>query len=415
MSMTLPHPVPPVASPRDPFVDVLRVLGMVLVVVQHWTMPVLIDRGGDLVTGNALASVPLVTWISQVMPLVFFAGGAANYLSWVSKPQSAEKWIGKRVVRLGWPVLPLIAVWLPLPYLLGALGIPAQPLDVASRLVGQLLWFLAVYLLAVVTTPLLARLDARVLLPLLAAGAFAVDWVRFSGFEAAGYLNVAFVWLAVHQIGFLYAQGRLGALTGRRALTLAAAGFGLTAAMVIAGPYPASMIGMPGSPSNMAPPSAVMLAVFAGQLGLALWARERLNRALPAPVLRWLAPRMMTFYLWHMTALITVGGVAFLGFGAQTPEPWSATWWMLLPIWLGWLALVLTVLTALFGRFEAAPPTSSTPLRTVTAVGLSAAGLLTLTVTGFTPGTFVPAAGSAALALGMALLLRRRAAAPLPR
>lgn len=414
MSMTIPHPVHPVASPRDPFVDVLRVLGMVLVVVQHWTMPVLLDRGGDLVTGNALASVPLITWISQVMPLVFFAGGAANYLSWTGRPQGAERWIGRRVVRLGWPVLPLIAVWLPLPYLLGALGVPAQPLEVASRLVGQLLWFLAVYLLAVVTTPLLARVPARVLLPLCAAGALAVDVVRFSGFEQAGYLNVVFVWLAVHQVGFLYAQGRL-TLTGRRALALAAAGFGLTAAMVAAGPYPASMIGMPGMPSNMAPPGAVMLAVFAGQLGLALWAREWLNRALPAPVLSWLAPRMMTFYLWHMTALITVGGVAFAGFGIQTPQPWSATWWALLPIWLGWLALVLTVLTALFGRFEAAPPTRSTPLRTLGAVGLSAAGLLTLTVTGFTPGTFVPAAGSAALALGMALLLRRRAAAPLPR
>ncbi|WP_034382665.1 acyltransferase family protein [Herbidospora cretacea] len=415
MSMTHPHPVHPVASPRDPFVDVLRVLGMVLVVVQHWTMPVLLDRGGDLVTGNALASVPLVTWVSQVMPLVFFAGGAANYLSWTAKPQSAEKWIGGRVVRLGWPVLPLIAVWLPLPYLLGALGIPAQPLEVASRLVGQLLWFLAVYLLAVVTTPLLARVRAGVLVPAFAAGALAVDVVRFSGFEAAGYLNVVFVWLAVHQIGFLYAQGRLAHLTGRKAMWLAVAGFGMTAAMVFAGPYPASMIGMPGMPSNMAPPSAVMLVVFAGQLGLALWARERLNRALPAPVLAWLAPRMMTFYLWHMTALITVGGVAFVGFGVPTPQPWSLTWWLLLPIWLGWLSLVLAVLTALLARFEAAPPASPTRARAVAAVGLSAAGLLTLTVTGFTPGTFVPAAGSAALALGLALLLRRRAAAPLPR
>ncbi len=88
------------------------------------------------------------------------------------------------MVRLGWPVLPLIAVWLPLPYLLGALGIPAQPLEVASRLVGQLLWFLAVYLLAVVTTPLLARVPARVLLPFCVAGALAVDVLRFSGFEA---------------------------------------------------------------------------------------------------------------------------------------------------------------------------------------------------------------------------------------
>ena len=40
-----------------------------------------------------------------------------------------------------------------------------------------------------------------------------------------GFANVAFVWLAVHQVGFLYADGRLG-----RGLGLVLAGTGLAAA-----------------------------------------------------------------------------------------------------------------------------------------------------------------------------------------
>src|SRR4051812_31795641 len=68
------------ATVRDPFIDLLRVFGMALVVLQHWTIPVLAFDGTRLTTGNALATpgVWVVTWISQVMPLVFFAGGAAN-------------------------------------------------------------------------------------------------------------------------------------------------------------------------------------------------------------------------------------------------------------------------------------------------------------------------------------------------
>ncbi|WP_310741559.1 acyltransferase [Microbispora sp. H10670] len=451
MSLTMLPPAParaPAApGPRDRFIDILRVFGMVLVVVQHWAMPVLSYAGGRLTTGNALAAAPFVTWISQVMPLVFFAGGAANAISFRSAARraglpdtretarerstrrptaekrtawewTAREWTARRVRRLAWPVAPLAAVWLPLPHLLTALGVPPQPVEVAARTVGQLLWFLAVYLLAVVATPRLLRVRAGVALPVLAGGAVLTDVVRFSGLEAAGYLNVAFVWLAVHQVGFRYADGGLEWLRGRRAAALAVAGFAMVAALVVAGPYPASMIGMPGAVSNMAPPSACLLALFAGQLGLAMLLRPALNALARRPraeaVLTALAPRMMTVYLWHMTALVAVAGLATIGFGPATPLPGSAAWWSGAPLWPAALAPVLLGLTALFGRWEE-PAGAATGRHVAVAAPLVGGALLTLTVTGFAPGP-APVIASIALVGGLCLVSRRaRLAGPVHR
>nr|BFE80751.1 hypothetical protein GCM10020093_033520 [Planobispora longispora] len=108
------------APGRDLFIDVLRLFGIALVVLQHWSMPVLSFTGREVVTGNALASgnAWIITWISQVMPLVFFAGGAANAISRrgaVRRGVAAPAWLASRLRRLAWPVLPLAAVWLPCP------------------------------------------------------------------------------------------------------------------------------------------------------------------------------------------------------------------------------------------------------------------------------------------------------------
>ncbi|WP_240197427.1 acyltransferase, partial [Nonomuraea lactucae] len=109
---TLPgRPAPPrlpgsagraTAAGRDPFIDALRVFGMALVVAQHWTIPVLAFDGTTLTTGNALATPGLwaVTWLSQVMPLVFFAGGAANAIGLRRARHDAPRWLFARLRRL---------------------------------------------------------------------------------------------------------------------------------------------------------------------------------------------------------------------------------------------------------------------------------------------------------------------------
>ncbi|WP_308249967.1 acyltransferase family protein [Sphaerisporangium fuscum] len=399
---------------RDLFIDLLRLFGIAMVVLEHWSIPVLSYADGRITTGNAFAAPGafVITWISQVMPLVFFAGGAANAISHRShrsRGGSDPLWLAGRVRRLAWPVLPLAAVWVPLPHLLLALGLPEQPVQTAARLAGQLLWFLAIYLVAVALTPVLLRLGERYgrLVPAaLVLGAVVVDVVRFTGFEAAGFLNIALVWLAVHQLGFLYAEGRLGGFR-----LMAFGGFGAAVALVAFGPYPGSMIGLPGAAtSNMAPPTLALLGVAFGQIGLAMLLRPRIVRLAARPavarVVSWAGPRMMTVYLWHMSALFVVAGVTVVGLGVSTPTPGGGTWLTGWPLWLTALALVLRPLIRLFARFEEAPAKPHRQVswtRAVAATALAGAGLLTLTITGFATGP-APMLGAAAIVTALTLV-----------
>ena len=69
---------------RDPFIDLLRVACMAIVVLGHWTTTTVVWESDAVRSVNALAVIPAThpaTWLLQVMPLVFFAGGFANAVS----------------------------------------------------------------------------------------------------------------------------------------------------------------------------------------------------------------------------------------------------------------------------------------------------------------------------------------------
>src|SRR5439155_22100917 len=110
----------------------------------------------------------------------------------------------------------------------------------------------------------------------------------------------------------------------RPAAMLAAGGLAAAVALTAFGPYPVSMVGMPGDRvSNMSPPTLALLAHAAWLTGLVLLLRE--------PVSRWLRrPRgwvhlvtanglAMTVFLWHLTALFAVTTVTLALRLAQPP------------------------------------------------------------------------------------------------
>jgi hypothetical protein len=357
---------------RDRYADLLRVASLGVVVLGHWLMAAVTERGA----GNLLTHIPglqLLTWALQVMPVFFYVGGFSHALAHRSlrrrtpgtpgTPGTSDTsdtsvyaaFLRARLQRLLRPVLVFAAVW-------GAAALAVQLAGgghgltgTALRLVTQPLWFIGVYLAMAALTPPLLRLHERYgwgAFAGLFAGAVAVDLVRFVlAVPYAGFLNFLLVWLAVHQLGFLRADGRITA-------PAVLAGTGLTGAVLLValGPYPLSMVGMPGEKvSNMAPPTLALLChalwlVGAVELlrgpGTRLVARARVWRAVVAA-----NGIAMTAFLWHLTALLGVYG-GMLALGAGLPEPATAAWWAQAPARIAAAALLTALLVAVFRRFE---------------------------------------------------------------
>ncbi|MFD6948991.1 acyltransferase [Nocardiopsis sp. TSRI0078] len=401
---------------RDRFLDVIRLFVMALVVLQHWWLPVLVHEQDTLSAGSVLATDGgfLLTWAVQVMPLIFFVGGAANLISWRSASDrgvSVSTWYARRLRRLAWPVVPLAAVWIVSSHLLVLGGAPAQAVLVGAEAAGMVLWFLAVYVLVVVATPVLVAAQERfgwwVPAALLAAAA-AVDLTRFgTGADWVGYLNVAFVWLGVHQLGFRYATG---AIRLRYAAGMAVGGAATALALVLFGPYSPNMTGVFASEtSNVSPPTLVLAAVGVLQVGVAVLLRERISawseRPGPARLLDRICPQLMTVYLWHMLPISVVAGVLVFGLGVDTPKPMTG-------LWLLWGVLGVVALLPLIAplahwavRFENPPKAlggSPGMVRALAAAALVGGGMLTLTVSGLGLG-LAPLLGLLAVLTGVTL------------
>lgn len=433
---------------RDRWVDALRVGSLLVVVLGHWLMVAITP---DAQITNALAAVPSLqplTWLLQVMPLFFLVGGVAHAhtLESLERRRPAPRgryaaFFRARAARLLRPTLAFLAVWLVLGVVADLSGLTSRPGDVgrlardALVMVPQLLWFVGIYLGACAFAPLMRRLHRRwglgVFLALVALACL-VDAVRFGGGpELVGNLNFALVWLSLHQLGFAW---RDGLLTTARGWAMAVVGFGAMGLAITFGPYPTSMVGLPGEAvSNMAPPTAALLAQGIGICGLAVVLRPVMARVLARPR-AWrtvvvAGPFAMPAFLWHLTALMTVL-LALRGLGVAQPPVASWAWWLTRPLLFGVLAVVTGLLVAVFSRFDRGPRAATTtveePRRWVDPVAAVAAGvlffgILIVSIVGvdvlgnrpvfFLVGDVTPVVGFAVLAAGLLLL---RATRPRP-
>jgi hypothetical protein len=359
---------------RDGFVDAVRAFGTVVVVLLHWLIPVVSWDGQRLLVGNALSDGAgwLVTWVVQVMPLMFFAGGAATWMS-LRRGDAAVgpvTFLRRRLRRLLPPVLVFLACWTLIVPAAGLLGVPRAAVERAAAIAPQLLWFVAVYALLLAVTPWCVRLHERFGLrvpAVLAVAAVGVDVLRFgTGIGALGWLNVLLVWLVPYLLGFSYADGRLTALSRRMLAGVALASVGGLVALVSAGPYPLSMVGLPGDKvSNMSPPTVCLLAVTGYQLALALLARGLVLRLLRRPAVAgavgFLRDRSMTLYLWHLTAMFVVTGLVLFGLGGRLPAAWTSAWWLSRPAWYLALLGLLAGGVRAFSWIERGRPAAAVP------------------------------------------------------
>jgi fucose 4-O-acetylase-like acetyltransferase len=395
------------AVERDRWADALRVGSLFVVVIGHWLM-VTVTPDGTI--SNALLVLPALqplTWVLQVMPLFFLVGGVAHAHSLESLAARGGTGRGRyavfvraRAVRLLRPALVFLLVWVLLgaaAHLAGWTSGPHAVLVTAILVTApQLLWFIGMYLGVAAFAPAMFRLHRRWgagVAVALGAGAVVVDLLRFAGgLSLVATLNYALVWLGLHQWGFVW---RAGGLSQRLALGLAGVGTAGLLVAVTVGPYPTSMVGLPGEPvSNMAPPTAALLAQGWALIGFAALARGPMARLLERPrpwrgVLT-AGPFAMTTFLWHVSSLLLVALAARM-LGLAGPDVGTVAWWLSRPLWFLVLAVPTAVLVVLFVRFDEGPrPVRAAvdeprawvdPLAAV-ATGLAVLGILMVSVTG---------------------------------
>src|SRR5690606_16709663 len=155
-----------------------------------------------------------LSWILQVMPLFFVIAGFSGLLAYRrvrERGGTPAEFIAARIHRLLLPATFAIGIVGALLAMLAVAGVPADLIAVAGFRYGQPLWFLGVFLICQALLPALANAHARsprTTLALLVLASLAVDLLRAqTGVDGLGFLNLAFVWLALQQLGFFLADG----------------------------------------------------------------------------------------------------------------------------------------------------------------------------------------------------------------
>lgn len=364
---TLAEKTPP---SRNRVVDFWRVVAILVVMFGHWlAASIWIEPDGEIALLNSLEWIPYagwVTWIVQVMPIFFLAGGYANArgLGKVERDEERRRdWITARVRRLFTPVIPLLVVWVMLIVIMRTF-VPAEIVYAGAMSATVPLWFLAVYITLTAIAPFTYawwRRQGPATVGWLAAAAVTIDIARFVlEVPGIGWANFVFVWAAVHQVGYwwssLDSKAAVQHHTGR---WLAAGSLGTLIAVTWSGLYPVAMVGIPGAEvTNMTPPTFAMVILGTMQLGV-IWASAPAVQRFTSRLRNWhgvvsVSGVIMTIYLWHLSAmtLFAAAGLLALDGAFFKIEPGTVVWWLTRPLWVVVLLVVTGLLVATFAVFE---------------------------------------------------------------
>jgi surface polysaccharide O-acyltransferase-like enzyme len=352
---------------RNRAVDAVRAIAILAVVIGHWLMAVLYFNDNDDIRRKSILGLAdwthLATWPFQVIPLIMVVGGYANAISWrhaVAEQTSYAEWLKLRVRRLAMPVVPLLLFWLVVDPTARAFGVDPTTMRIADRAAMVPLWFLTAYIIVTALTPMTLRLWERygwasIVGGLLLAGLG--DYLSITlGNLTIGVVGSLVVWCTTTQLGYAWRDDRLSSVWLR--LGLAVGGLAAVWLLTHQGPYMVSMVGVDVPGIDNARPARVTLALLGVAMAgvyslLAPLLTLACRQAAVWTVVVALNARIMTIYLWHLTAvaLVVLAAPLITPPGAEKVAM-TAEWWWTRPMWVLMLAVMTTFLVSLFGRFE---------------------------------------------------------------
>jgi hypothetical protein len=262
-----------------------------------------------------------VTWVAQLAPLFFFAGGHASAAGWRSVLDEGGGYRQYLAHRASWllrPALIFSVVALVVPIALELLGIPAPTTTAAMRIALHPLWLLGVYLLTVIATPAMLALHRRAplvtvpaLVGLIALGELSADWLAS---PLPRYVSTFCLALLAQQLAFVYA-GTAG--PARRILYAGVfaglAGLGILSAIEGA---PLTLLGSPGALPALSAPTPAVLLLGLVQLCLLGLLAEPLGRLARRPgvtrAVRFALHAPMSLYLAFLGLMLLLIAVVYL-------------------------------------------------------------------------------------------------------
>lgn len=389
---------------RNRYVDFLRSVSILVVIVGHWLIATAYYADGILAHGHLLKSEPQtqwLTWLFQVMPIFFIVGGYSNGVSLESarrKGAAYGDWLSARLNRLVAPLLVLVVSWAIIGIVMSMFGVSPENIQYASQASLIPTWFLAIYIMVVILAPLTYRFWQKygfisfwvfVLVAVIVDVLFFVADLRW-----LGWTNYFWVWLAVHHLGFAWRDGRFKSPV--KLLLYSGLGFLSLWLLISKGPYPLAMVGSPDEGlSNSLPPKITLLTLGVFQFGLLLALEGPMRRAL-ASVRLWAATvlinsMIMTVYLWHITVMIVLVALLYLadGFGLGL-APGTQEWWLSRPLWIAVLLILLLPVALALSPLErrsrggdVAPPS---PIRQILGAMMLCLGIALLALYGYGGG-----------------------------
>lgn len=416
---------------RNVGVDFLRASGVILIVLGHWLASSVTYHDGRFGRQNPLVDQPWTQWLTwgfQAVPTFFMVAGYATAVSWAHRRGdegfSRQNWLRHRLARVLGPTAVYVGVILTVVAALRLTGQAGSVVQYAGWAVAMQLWFLAVYVVVVCSTPIALAAQRRwgLWAPVaLAAAAVLVDVATMAyHVPHIGLLNYLFCWGAFYQLGIAWQAGQLA---GVRPVLLAAGSGTVLALLVWRGHYPVSMIGVPGQQvQNTTPPTVALLAFGCTQIGVGTALVPALNRALRLSrarrVVSVVNDNVMALYLWHMVPVVLVAVVGYPAGLFPQPAEGTADWWLFRLEWIGILIVVTGAeITLLFwGRrfFAAALPELTVPIpeswaEPVLLVGatLTTYALACFAADGFAPDGRFPWLRALVFAVGAALVAVR--------
>jgi len=385
---------------RDRYLDFLRVAAILMVILGHWVVRVVVAPDTVPEAQYLLAEQPRWQWatlIWQVMPVIFLVGGKLNADSWRrarSNGVTPVGWIRRRGRRLLRPATILLVLVVPAWVLSAHLWAGTLLIDLGVALIP--LWFVVAYLAVIALTPATLALHeqgwsvAAIILAI--ATATVADLFRLAEIgpvlgtqPLVGLPNFLLIWVAIYQLGYLWADNQLPTSTAGR-LAMVAAGAAALTVLIGFADWPLTMVPVEGTerPNNAAPPTVALFALALMQVGLVLLARDPLRRLLQRPLI-WtpialLGARMLTLFLWHQLAMVMVTNLAVQFDWLPLTEGIDARWWAQQPLWVIAFAALLAGFVAVAGPLEQAggkaeQTNSAGWAMTLSGIGLVAAGL----------------------------------------